>query len=55
MGFDQAAHLRIERDSTYQIPEWHKELVLKRMEAYRNGEEELIDFEEAMDEIEKNL
>jgi hypothetical protein len=45
----------MEEVETYEIPDWQKEIVLKRMEAYRNGKAELVDFEEAMNEIEKNL
>ncbi|MCE7063410.1 addiction module protein [Dyadobacter sp. CY343] len=51
----KAEHTEIERQRTYEIPQWHKDLVLERMEAFKRGTEELIDFEEAMDEIEKNL
>lgn len=37
------------------VPEWHKEIVRKRMELYRNNPDQALDFDTAMDEIEKDL
>jgi hypothetical protein len=37
------------------IPEWHKEELDRRLEAIKNGDEEFLDFDKAMDEIEKGL
>jgi hypothetical protein len=37
------------------VPEWHKELVLKRLEDYRQNPGSAIDFDAAMDDIEKDL
>lgn len=37
------------------IPEWHKELVLKRLEDYQQNTGSAVDFDTAMDEIEKEL
>lgn len=45
----------IEQEEVYQTPEWHKELLAERIEAYENGLEEVFDFEEALKDIEKDL
>ena len=37
------------------IPEWHKEIVLQRMAGYKKNPGQAIDFDEAMDDIEKYL
>lgn len=37
------------------IPEWHREVVRRRMELYQGGKEKAIDFDQALDEIEKDL
>ncbi len=37
------------------VPDWHKELVLKRLEDYRQNPISAIDFDTAMDDIEKDL
>jgi hypothetical protein len=37
------------------IPEWHKELVLKRLEDYKQKPGSAMDFDAAMDDIEKEL
>lgn len=37
------------------VPEWHKEIVRKRMELYKKNPDQALDFDEAMDEIEKGL
>jgi hypothetical protein len=37
------------------IPEWHKEIVLRRMSDYKKNPGHAIDFDEAMDDIEKYL
>jgi Putative addiction module component len=39
----------------FDIPEWHKKELDKRLEAIKNGDEQFIDFEEALDEIEREL
>lgn len=44
----------IEQDEV-DIPEWHKDLVRKRLKDYRNNPGSALDFESAMDEIEKEL
>lgn len=38
-----------------EVPEWHKEIVRKRMELYKNNPGQAVDFDTAMDEIEKDL
>ncbi|KAA0990141.1 addiction module protein [Dyadobacter aurulentus] len=47
--------LLTEGSESYHIPDWQKEIVLKRIQAFESGTEELLDFEEAMKEIEKDL
>lgn len=37
------------------IPEWHKELVRQRLENYRENPGTALDFDSAIDEIEKEL
>jgi hypothetical protein len=42
-------------NSSDSVPEWHKEIVRKRMELYNNDPSEVSDFEKTLDEIEKDL
>jgi len=37
------------------VPEWRKELVLKRLEDYKQNPGSAMDFNTAMDDIEKDL
>lgn len=37
------------------VPEWHKALVLKRLEEYKKDPSSAVDFDKAMDDIEKEL
>lgn len=37
------------------VPEWHKEIVRKRMELFKNDPGQSMDFDAAMDDIEKDL
>ena len=37
------------------IPGWHKDLVRKRLEDYHKKPDDVIDFDAAMDDIEKEL
>ncbi|MCG8582765.1 MAG: addiction module protein [Bacteroidales bacterium] len=37
------------------VPDWHKELVLKRLEDYKQNPGSAMDFDTAMDDIEKDL
>lgn len=48
----QIENLEIEEDS---VPEWHKEIVNERMEAYKKGEQISQDFNAAMDEIDRDI
>jgi hypothetical protein len=36
------------------VPEWHKEIVRKRMELYKNDPGQALDFDSAMDDLEKD-
>jgi hypothetical protein len=36
-------------------PEWHKELVLKRLKDYKQNPDSALDFDAVMDDIEKEL
>jgi hypothetical protein len=37
------------------VPGWHKNLVLKRLEDYKQNPDSAMDFDAAMDDIEKEL
>ena len=37
------------------IPDWHKEILDERLADYKNNPEQVLDFDTAMDEIEKEL
>jgi Putative addiction module component len=37
------------------IPEWHKDLVLKRLEDYQKNPGSAMDFDAAMEDIEKEM
>ena len=37
------------------VPEWHKELVLKRLKGYNQNPDSAMDFDSAIDDIEKEL
>jgi hypothetical protein len=37
------------------VPEWHKEIVRARLEEYKKNPKIALDFDSAMDEIEKGL
>jgi hypothetical protein len=37
------------------VPEWHKKLVVKRLEDYKQNPDAAMDFDAAMDDIEKEL
>jgi hypothetical protein len=38
-----------------EVPEWHKEIVRKRMGLYKNNPDQALDFDAALDDIEKDL
>lgn len=44
-----------ELDGEAPIPEWHKEIVRKRMELHKESPQEIVDFEAALDDIENNI
>ena len=37
------------------VSEWHKDLVVKRLEDYKENPDSAMDFDSAMDDIEKDL
>ena len=37
------------------VPGWHKEIVRERLDHYNKNPEQVIDFDDAMDDIEKTL
>jgi hypothetical protein len=37
------------------IPEWHKDIVRQRLADYKNNPEQALDFDNAMDDIERSL
>lgn len=38
-----------------EVPEWHKETVRQRMDDYKNNPDQAVDFDAAMNDIEKDL
>lgn len=42
-------------DEEEAIPQWHKDMVRERLEEYKNNPESAMDFDTAMDDIEKEL
>jgi len=45
----------IEDEAADTVPGWHKEIVLKRLEDYSKDKTQALDFDTAMDDIEKEL
>lgn len=45
----------IEQEEDHPIPDWATDILLQRLEDYRNGLEDEMELEEAMKEIEKDL
>ncbi|MEM6830362.1 MAG: addiction module protein [Bacteroidota bacterium] len=43
------------KDIDQDIPDWHKEIIDQRMESYKQNPDQAVDFDLAMDEIEKDL
>ncbi len=37
------------------IPDWHKEVVKERLQDYKKNPDKAVDFDAAMDDIEKDL
>ncbi|MDD4673083.1 MAG: addiction module protein [Bacteroidales bacterium] len=37
------------------VPEWHKDIVRKRLDDYKENPDQALDFNSAMDDIEKEL
>ena len=44
-----------EEEVTDNIPHWHKELVINRLDNYEKDPIQAIDFDSALEEIEKSL
>ena len=42
-------------DEQIDIPDWHMEAVRERLEEHAKNSDQVIDFNQAMDEIEKDL
>lgn len=42
-------------DEDMDVPEWHKDLVRKRLDDYQEDPGSAMDFDSAMDDIEKEL
>lgn len=38
-----------------EVPEWHKEVVRKRMELHKSNPDQALDFDATLDQIEKGL
>ena len=41
-----------EEKDTFEIPEWHKEIVLQRLKEYHSNPEDVLDWVEVQKEIE---
>jgi len=50
----KSKYQNIEQES-FEVPEWHKDIVRQRMEDYKNNPDQAMDFDAAMDEIDKGL
>lgn len=44
----------IDQEET-EVPQWQKEIVIQRLEAFRSNPSSALDFEDAIDDIEKEL
>lgn len=42
-------------DTAAEVPEWHKEIVRERMKQYQANPNQTLDFEQTMNDIEKDL
>jgi hypothetical protein len=42
-------------EQSLEVPNWHKEIVRKRMELIKSNPEQLLDFNTVIDAIEKDL
>jgi hypothetical protein len=42
-----------EEKETFEVPEWHKEIVRQRLKDYRENPDNVLDWEEVEKEIEK--
>jgi hypothetical protein len=42
-------------EAELEIPSWHLQVIRERLEDYKNNPDQALDFENAMDEIEKEL
>lgn len=42
-----------EEKQSFEVPDWHKEIVLKRLEEYRGNPDNLLDWENVRKEIEE--
>ena len=50
----KSKYKEIERED-FEMPEWHQEIVYERMEKYYKDTGQALDFDVAMNEIEKDL
>ncbi len=46
--------IKIDEESV-DVPQWHKEIVRRRMELYKNDTEQALDFNSSLNDIEKDL
>ncbi|MEO6285599.1 MAG: hypothetical protein ABIN80_30100 [Dyadobacter sp.] len=51
----KSKYLEIEQEETSSIPDWHKDIVLARLENYQDDLSELLDFETTMDDLDRDL
>jgi len=48
-------HNGLEEDLNNAIPQWQKDELDRRLESYKNNPEQVLDFHQAMDDIETEL
>jgi hypothetical protein len=51
----KSKYLEIEKEEAVAIPDWHKDIVLARLKEYENDPSQFLDFETAMNDLEKDF
>ncbi|WP_138480200.1 addiction module component CHP02574 family protein [Dyadobacter bucti] len=51
----KSKYQEIELEEAYQIPKAHKDLVVERLENYKNDPGQALDFNSALDDIDNDL
>jgi hypothetical protein len=48
-------YVEIEHEEISDIPQWHNDIVSERLSNYQSGKDPKVDFDKAIDDIEKDL